>query len=439
MLARIRRITWKTIQLSMALSLFGVTVALAAGGDMDGSFSGDGKVTTGFGTSFDSQLQDIAQQADGKLVAVGYRMDPLDPSSTTRDFVLARYNTNGSADMTFSGDSKQRTNFGGLDEAYAVAIRLDGKIVVAGQTCNNDFSLCDVAVARYNTNGSLDTTFSGDGKDTLDFGEGDNGTLGGMFIQPDNKIVIAGYLWNEDDDYDFAVYRLNANGGADGSFNDDGIQNINFGTDRQDEAFDVVLQGANIVVAGQTCSATWTDCNFAVARLSLTGGLDSTFSGDGKQVTDFGGNDYAYAMALQPNDKIVVVGETTASTYGRMAVARYLTNGSLDGSFSTDGRYTLTFGSRSVARAVEMLPNDKIMIAGSTCDAGYFYCDFAMARLNPGGGLNTAWSGDGKVQIDFGGIDNAETLIEQSDGKLVLGGSRNNGIQVRFAVARVKP
>ena len=127
----------------------------------------------------------VAIQPDGKIVLAGVT------SSMSSDFALARYNDDGSLDTTFSGDGKLTTDFAGNDDTgTGVAVQPDGRIVVAGYsfsgTTNHDF-----AVARYNPDGSLDTSFSGDGKQTADLGSNDIAT--GIALQPDGKIVLAGY------------------------------------------------------------------------------------------------------------------------------------------------------------------------------------------------------------------------------------------------------
>ena len=170
----------------LATLLVGVlfaAAAQAAPGDLDPIFSADGEQTTDFGSGADI-AGGVALQSDGKIVAVGQT------GTGQYDFALARYNPNGSLDPSFSGDGKQTTNFGGefgIDVATAVAIAPDGKIVAVGRGGPGD----DFALARYKPNGSLDPTFSGDGKQTTNFGSDDVATA--VKIQSNGKIVVAGY------------------------------------------------------------------------------------------------------------------------------------------------------------------------------------------------------------------------------------------------------
>ena len=165
-------------------------------GSLDATFSGDGKQTTDFGGSDGARA--VALQTDGKIVAVG-----IAGGDRSSFFALARYNPNGSLDTSFSDDGKQTTSFGGgADGAAAVAIQANGKIVTVGHTGS------DFAVARYKPNGSLDATFSGDGKQTTDVGDvGDNDEATGVAIQRDRRIVAAGFARGANGSRDFALAR----------------------------------------------------------------------------------------------------------------------------------------------------------------------------------------------------------------------------------------
>ena len=208
-----------------------------------------------------------------------------------------------------------------------MALQADGKIVVVGAGgAGADVVHHDFALARYNPNGSLDTSFSGDGKQTTDFG-GLGGFPGegvtGVAIQTNGKIVAVGATGGTNpngNDSEFALARYNANGALDTSFSGDGKQTTEFGGD--DAAGGVALQaGGKIVVAG----AGGLNSDFALARYDANGSLDPSFSGDGRQLTNFGGDDRALGMALQGDGKIVAagVGFGTDRT-NDFAVARYL-------------------------------------------------------------------------------------------------------------------
>ena len=433
MFTQFKQLTWKASILSTIISLLAFSIALAAPGDLDTTFSGDGKVITDISGGQDDSIREIALQADGKIVVVGWRKDPV----TVQDLAVARYNPNGSLDTTFSGDGKLLTNLGGIDSAEGVAIQSNGKIVVGGMRCLDmayPDEKCDIALVRYLANGALDTTFSGDGKVLTDFSGGSNGFWGGLEIQPDGKIVIAGWMWNGAD-FDFAAYRHNANGTLDNTFSGDGKVKVGFGSGRSDWATDLALQpDGKILLSGSSCDTIgFTNCNIVVARLNPNGTLDATFSGDGRQVIDYGGNDFSQAIAVQSNGKVVVAGVwvINAGFVALMAVTRLNANGILDTTFSGDGKVLTGFGTGISAGSndVRIQSNGKIVVAGI---AGG---DFALVRYNANGTLDTTFSTNGRVRVNFGGDEDGQKLVVQSDGRYVMSGST----QGDFALARVLP
>lgn len=422
--------------LTTVLSLLGFTIGLAASGDLDTTFSGDGKVTTGFTTGSSYYMDMIVLQPDGKILAIGERYDPSNSTSSIHDFALARYNMDGSLDNTFSGDGKLLTNFGAMEYPEEAAVQSDGKIVVAGDKCNAA-GVCDLLVARYNRNGTLDTTFSGDGKLTVSFGPS-NGGGGGIAIRSDAKIVIGGWMVNSHGDSDFAVYRLNPNGTLDTTFSGDGKVNGNFGPEREDVALDLVQYSGKVLVVGRTCDVITNACDFALLRMTSNAALDTTFAGDGTLTTNFGASEQAFGVARRGDGKIVVGGKKCSGGPCVMAAARYNDNGTLDTMFSGDGKQTVNVGTSTWATDVVVQGDGKAVLGGCVRDgAGW---DFALARLLGNGNLDTTFSGDGKARVDFGGHEDCALGIgRQSNGRYVLGGYTYDGTQDDFAIARILP
>ena len=266
----------------------------------------------------------------------------------------------GDLDPTFAGDGKQTTDFGfGAGNATATVRQPDGKIVAVGSTFGG------IALARYNPNGSLDTSFSGDGRQITDFES--SAEANAAALQPDGKIVVVGSGFGGSSQ-DFMLARYNPNGSLDTTFSGDGKQTTDFGTPEvgvADDAHAVAIEsGGKIVVAGST--GTLTASNFALARYNPNGSLDTSFSGDGKQITGFGAetNDRANGVALQGDGKIVVAGSTSSFGGSDFALARYNLNGTLDTTFSGDGRQTTDFGDVDGANAVAVQGNNRIVAAG---------------------------------------------------------------------------
>jgi uncharacterized delta-60 repeat protein len=344
------------------------------------------------------------------------------------DFALARYSPSGSLDSSFSGNGKQITHFPGEDRASGIAVQSDGKIVaVGGAVAISSATNGDFALARYRTSGALDTSFSGDGRQTTDFG-GELEQAAAVAVQTDGEIIVVGTTQaNFRTDSDFALARYNRNGSLDTSFSGDGKMTTDFGG--FDGAAGVALQGnGKIVAAGRGGPGG----DFALARYRPNGSLDSSFSGDGKKTTDFGGSlDGAAGVALQDNGKIVAVGH--GGPDGDFALARYNLRGLLDTSFSGDGRQTTDFrGSSDGAAGVALQGDGKIVAAGR----GGARADFALARYNLHGSLDRTFSGDGKQRTDFGGFDEADGVALQGNGKIVAVGRIGFG---DFALARYSP
>ena len=225
------------------------------------------------------------------------------------------------------------TDFGGNSFATAVALQLDGKIVVAGRPLIPQlvFRAGNFALARYHPNGSLDTTFSGDGLVITDFGGDEQATA--VALQADGKIVVAGWsvISTTTGLPDFALARYQPNGSLDTTFSGDGLVTTHIGSSGNDafaRATAVALQAdSKIVAAGWSDSSSTGHRSFALARYQPNGSLDTTFSGDGQVITHVGSgdSDTAFALVIQPHDGRLVVAGATRNDNGvsDFALARY--------------------------------------------------------------------------------------------------------------------
>ena len=339
---------------------------------------------------------------------------------------LRAYAAAGDLDPTFGNGGKVTTDFGGSDVANALAIQPDGKIVVAGNT--SDLSL---VLARYNGNGSLDTTFGTGGSVVTGLLRGSD-----VVIQPDGKIVVAG-----DSDGDFAVARFNSNGSLDTSFGIGGVVTTDF-SGEADQSFAVALRSdGKIVAAGRAFNFNkGTFVDFALARYNSDGSLDAGFGSGGKVTTHFGfrDNEQALDVALQPDGKIIAAGAVVA-TFSDFALARYNNDGSLDASFGSGGKVTTDFFiDDDVANGLALQSDGRIVAAGFAANPNTFSFDFALARYNSDGSLDAGFGSGGKVTTDFfNRFDVAHDVALQPDGKIVAAGIANTGAaNTDFAVAR---
>ncbi len=332
-------------------------------GSLDSGFGVYGVITTDFSPYYDDVANDIVLQPDGKIVVAGYERDTNAP-----DFAVARYNSNGSLDTSFSDDGKAWAAFGWAANDYgqAVALQADGKIVVAGYSHSNVAGEDDFAVARFNSNGTLDTSFGSNGLGTVttSFNSGFGGDRAyDVFVQPDGKIVVAGY--RDGFSPNFAVARYNSNGSLDTTFGAVGKTFINFGGN--DTAYAAARQSdGKIVLAG--CTDVWGNSDVALARFNSNGSVDSTFGTSGEVTTAVHATKYdcAYDIAIQPDGKIVVTG-MVVNILGNpsVVVLRYNSNGTLDTGFGSGGIVTVLLG-YAFGLSVAIQPDGKIVVAASS-------------------------------------------------------------------------
>ena len=398
-----------------------------ADGSLDTAFSGDGKVKTEIGAG-KSYGESIVLQLDGKLVVAGYASNGTDD-----DFALARYNADGSLDTAFNGSGTLMTALGtGADQGNAVVLQPDGKLVMAGSSSSQDGSSASFALARYHTNGALDSTFSGDGK-VLTAGVPVSKDTGQSTIQQDDgKLVVAGYA-TVGGNYHFALMRYNPDGSLDTELNGSGKLTTSMSS--SDDFGRAVIQQTDgkLVVAGYGSSGYSND--FALARYNRNGTLDTSFSGDGKLTTAIGTSyDDAFDVIQQADGKLVVAGYAQVGSYADFALVRYNGNGSLDASFSGDGKLTTAIGIDDKAYTVIQQRDGKLVVAGSSSNGSRW--DVALARYNANGSLDTSFNGAGSVTTAIGTGAGANSVIQQADGKLVAAGYATVGGLPHFALAR---
>ena len=392
------------------------TTGISGSGMLDSTFDGDGLVTTPSG-----EANAVAIQSDGKIVVAG---------QTNGDFLLARYNSDGSLDASFDADGIVTTDFGEDVIAFGIAIQSDGKVVAAGSTLGS-IGDAKIVVARYNADGSLDLGFGANGKVVTDVGAGDDWVTS-VEIQADGKIVIVGSKNVSSVDDDILLARYNTDGSLDTTFGSGGvvIMPVPGGNDI-DYLFSIAFQSdGKIVVGGGTSNAT--DVDMVALRYNGDGSLDSSFNGDGIAVvenvgggyvaiqpdgkillasrgngvtvarydefgaldpsfgvngiveTAVGGTEFSVqSIALQTNNKIVLAGFYPAgvSDDKDFAVARLNSNGSPDGSFDTDGIITTDFGSNQddFGLSVAIQADGKIVVAGRRVADNFLY-GVAVAR-----------------------------------------------------------
>ncbi|MGZ3924974.1 MAG: Ig-like domain-containing protein, partial [Flavisolibacter sp.] len=320
-------------------------------------------------------------QPDGKIVVGGYNM-VYEGSA----FVVARFNTDGSVDHSFAGNGVVRVVLTGADYLNDLAIQPDGKIVAVGRSYTQTGSLG--SMARLNPDGTLDDGFGNSGGRLL---SPVASIFNAVAVQPDGKIVVAG------DASQAMVARFLPDGNLDNSFSGDGVAIVPMAGTSNSAKTVVVEPGGKIAVGGYEA---WAGIrNFLVAQLLPDGSFDASFSADGKQETDFGTDEYVTAITVQPGGKLVAVGSTSSGSQASFAVARYNTDGSLDNSFSGDGKETtLVGGTADFAFDVAVQTDKGILVAGwSVIGNG---ADYSVVRYLADGSLDPSFADKGKL-LDY--------------------------------------
>jgi uncharacterized delta-60 repeat protein len=345
-------------------------------GVLDPTFGSNGKVFATWTCSSNPADNDIKIQSDGKIV-LGTRYY----NGSDDDFIVARYNIDGSPDLSFGNQGQVITKIGNYNDwCNCVIIQSDDKILAGGamnNSANSDYNY-DFALVRYNSDGSLDTSFGMDGKVRTHIGLSNN-MAHSMAIQQNGKIILAGEA-NDSIFSDFALTRYNPDGTLDTSFGKEGVVRTAL-SPWYDYARSVLVQSDEKILVAGSAQSDLSNTNFALLRYFTDGTLDSTFGTNGTVITDVG-NDYGNSLTLQSDHKIVLAGSTAAGTIYDYATLRYNMDGSPDNSFGTNGLIRTSFGdgdSEGLAAAVRS--NGEIIIAGIYNHGSPLYFDIALLRL----------------------------------------------------------
>ncbi len=394
------------------------TEVLAAPGDLDPTFTGSGFVALNVGLA-GPVANATTTQPDGKVIAVGTTFVST-PSGN--DALIVRFNSDGSLDTSFDTDGIVFVAPGGNEIFQAVALQPDGKIVAVGQC---QIGSVRFMIVRFNSDGSLDSTFDTDGIVTTNMTAGSFDQAVALAIQPDGKIVVLGSS-KIGLNTDFAIARYNSNGSFDTSFSDDGNVVLNISTSTENGADDRPLSVA-LQLDGKIVGAGWgnTARNPIVFRLNSNGTLDTNFDNDGIIIGPAG--TIATSVAIQWDGKIVVAGDTLFPF--DFIVTRYNSDGTRDVSFDGDGIVTTNIPPAGVSddftRAMTLQSDGKIIVAGYTSNTN---ANFATVRYNSDGSLDNSWGNGGRVTTTFDPFGSGQLfgVTSAADGKVVASGKIHN-------------
>lgn len=367
-------------------------------GDLDTTFgvTGGYRVPDFLGLQTYETVNDVIVQSDGKIIIAG----SVTPTVNLTDFLVARYNADGTLDTTFSGDGIFTLDFGGADEVHAIALQSDGKIVAVGEWGSSGSNL----VFRLLSNGSLDTTFGG--------GTGRVQVVAGkaisVAIQPDDKIVVGGYTsLNE-----ATICRLNTNSSLDTTFDTDGVATY----PQAIRANDIAIQpNGRIVFTGSSGGDT------ATARILANGALDSSFNSGGVVITPiYSANNEGDAVLIQADGKILVAGGGDDDA----SLIRYNSNGSLDSTFDGDGirLHLINPNGDNFYNDLAQQPDGKILALGTiTYGVTALVRDsFTLSRFNADGSFDVSFDANGFAESQW--CEYATAMFLHTDGKIAAVG-----------------
>jgi uncharacterized delta-60 repeat protein len=388
-------------------------------GFIDASFgSGSGYVVDQVAPSggYDDDARAVLVQPDGKILIGGF----CDNSDFTGDYdyIMGRYQADGAPDSGFSGGGISYYNYSSGEYGYDIAMQSGGRIILAGSS-NGGFHL-----AGFNSNGSSDTGFGSGGFTVtnvaqLEYGASDYNNAYAMAVDSFDRIYLAGYARSSINLDDFALVRYDPSGNLDTSFGGNGIATASFGPTRNEEALAIAIQtDGRIVVAGYAYDGVKN--NFAVARFDTAGNIEMT------QVVDFGCNAVAEAVAVYPDGRILMAGHANS----QIALARLNSNGSMDSTLTGGGKFMMTYlqaGCIDQAYSVAIQKNGKFLVAGISMASDY---DVVVARFNVDGSIDTSFGVGGMNFFPIGtGNDNAYDMkLQPLDGRIVVAGNFDNGV-----------
>ena len=396
--------------LGFVLVMSAAFAAFAAPGDPDSGFGQGGTILTEFDANAEARI--VLAQPDNKIVAAGHIVYP--GANPSYDFAVARYNPDGSPDTTFGTGGRTVTSILTRDIVRTGTLQPDGKILIAG-SANGDFAL-----VRYNADGTLDTSFDGDGKVVTELAASDSG-IRSVLVQPDGKIIAVG----GDDNFYIYIVRYNADGTPDASFGSGGKVTTH-AADQGVRGRTALLQPDGRIVVGGDYWVNGDSTNSALFRYHADGTPDNSFDGDGLAFYSLSAShDGVSKIFLRPDGKLMSVGTTANIAENRLdyAFGVYNANGTPDTSFGDQGFKILpAVGMIGVSSAL-VQPDGKIVVAGTKTDPfNGSLRRFHVARFDANAAFDPTFGNGGRYNLPVGYSSTGFSVAIQTDGKLLLAG-----------------
>lgn len=392
-------------------------------GTLDTTFDTDGIVITEFEYSTD-ELKKIIVLPDDKIIALGTSRYTQPNNAYFSNIVLSKYNSNGSLDTSFGDLGKVYSVFG--ENVYVILnafVQTDGKILVNAYYSVFPSTEIFYELIRYNSNGSLDTTFGTNGKLV---------TSPGYFslINPiDDKLLFDSVNYLPSGDYEHNIKRYNNDGSIDTTFGDNGSITYNIGNSPYGLTF-ALQQESKILVSGTSYSSGF-NSQFFTNRYNYNGSLDTTFATNGQITTPIQG--YVFSNLVQSDGKIVVVGMS-----GGLKSIRYNANGTIDTTYGINGIAFNNLDNYNSINSVLLQPDNKILVALSQYNPQQNPSNFKVKRINIDGTFDNDFGGDNGITTSFyNGYNEVFSICLQSNNEVIVAGTTYDGINNNFALTRL--
>jgi uncharacterized delta-60 repeat protein len=421
----------KNLLLLILFAFCGSIVAQNIPGTIDSTFNGTGRVILDNG--FLDLYQDVKIQPDGKIVAVGTTYD----ASYAADFQVTRLLSDGTYDPSFGTNGVFRYHLGYETGSYSCLIKDDGNILVSGISMD-DFGGFAMVLLQLGETGKIDSAFGVNGIAYYDYGMGEDIAYA-MALQNDGKILLAGHISNENFQKEPAVVRFTENGILDASFGLNGVATVPV-TETDNEFAGICVQPDGKIVAAGHISNGLSWFSLLLARFDENGILDPTFDTNGYVNMNLGNvDDEFFDVRITTNGEIIATGFTTTQddfNY-HLLVMKFDGNGALVPGFGEEGMVIWGETSYNVGYAMEILPDDKIVVAGSSGEKAPMDSDWGIWKFNVDGTLDESFGNGGVVTTDATmEFDEALGIAVQEDGKLVAAGKFRMDNNINFGVVR---
>ena len=387
----------------LTLILLVSNISFSQSGNLDTTFGNQGKVNTIFG-QYLSDVNSVVLQPDGKIITGNNVFN----QGGYQQMGIARYSTEGILDTTFGEEGKMISSFSEFKMTLnSMVMQTDGKIVGGGYRTGSEIPISESILVRYNSNGTLDTSFGNNG---LVFKS--SKWINAVVLQPDGKIITAGISFDGSQRFQ-ELMRYDAQGVLDSNFGNNGIVTTAIG--ERNFGYDVTLQSdGKIVAAGATSLTSSSNTDLVITRYLNNGALDTNFGTAGIVMFDIGDNDEAKAVKIQNDGKIIFI--------GAKRLIRLLINGQLDNGFGTNGMVQLNLFGGDIG----LESDGKIIVVGS-CENSQGYTDVGLTRYLSSGELDTPFGTNGMETTSLGESvrSGVRALKIQPDGKIVVGGAKS--------------